>query len=167
MSRRGRVRSLRIALRFAMAGLLLSLYNIASHAEPEVVELTYCDLTYTALSHGPELAAFGDRVHFLDLGSHELDECAKAIIRGNADWLIANPSVTLLLEGHTYMSEGTRAEALELGRRRAEAVRAQLISLGVAGDRIRVESYGKERPIVLSNRDVWENRRVVFYPDSY
>ena len=47
--------------------------------------------------------------------------------------------------------------------RRANAAKNYLVSLGVAANRIRTVSYGKERPAALgSNESAWaQNRRAV------
>ena len=55
---------------------------------------------------------------------------------------------------------GTREYNFALGARRAEAVRAYLVSRGVMDSRIETISYGKERPIAEgSNEDAWARNR--------
>jgi peptidoglycan-associated lipoprotein len=52
---------------------------------------------------------------------------------------------------------------MALGARRASAVRAYLVALGIDGGRIQTVSYGAERPAVLGTGEaVWaQNRRAV------
>lgn len=68
----------------------------------------------------------------------------------------------IVIEGHAD-ERGTREYNLALGLRRAAAVRDYLIALGVAPDRVRIVSYGKERPAVSrSDEEAWsQNRRAV------
>jgi peptidoglycan-associated lipoprotein len=87
-----------------------------------------------------------DRV-FFGTDSHVLGAPARATLAAHARWLIANPSVRALLEGHSD-DRDTRAHAIGLGERRAAAVRDYLVSLGVPRSRLIVTSWGKERPVV-------------------
>ncbi|MAC12684.1 MAG: hypothetical protein CMN74_10820 [Sphingorhabdus sp.] len=68
----------------------------------------------------------------------------------------------MVVEGHAD-ERGTRDYNLALGERRATAAANYLASLGVARNRIRTISYGKERPQELgSNPQAWaQNRRAV------
>jgi len=65
------------------------------------------------------------------------------------------------LEGHCD-ERGTREYNLALGERRALEVRDFLIVKGVSGKKIRVVSFGEEKPVRnASNEKAWsENRRV-------
>ena len=67
-----------------------------------------------------------------------------------------------MFEGHAD-EQGTREYNLALGARRANAAKEYLISRGVAASRLRVISYGKERPIeICSNEACYaKNRRAV------
>lgn len=87
-----------------------------------------------------------DRV-FFGTDSHVLGAPARATLAAQARWLIANPGVRVLLEGHSD-DRDTRAHALGLGERRAAAVRDYLVALGVPRSRLIVTSWGKERPVV-------------------
>ncbi len=52
---------------------------------------------------------------------------------------------------------------LALGARRANAAREYLVSRGVAGNRLKVVSYGKERPLEICSDETCysKNRRAV------
>lgn len=106
-------------------------------------------------------ANVSDRVFFA-LNSSGLNGEAQAVLQGQAEWLKANPAISVIIEGHAD-ERGTREYNLALGERRANAVRNYLISLGVAAGRVDTVSYGKERPAVLgSNESAWaQNRRGV------
>lgn len=69
----------------------------------------------------------------------------------------ANPTLRLEIEGHTC-NIGTAEYNLALGERRAAAVREYLTSRGVNADRLRIVSYGEERPKHDNSRE--ETRRL-------
>lgn len=101
-------------------------------------------------------------VHF-DLDSSALTEETRRQIEQHALWLQNHRDVRVTLEGHCD-ERGTVEYNLALGEQRARAVRDYLVSLGVAADRLRTVSYGKERPLdPASNEAAWaKNRRVHF-----
>ena len=100
----------------------------------------------------------GDRVYF-DLDSHEVKASAFARLDAQADWLRRYPNVRVRIEGNAD-ERGTREYNFALGARRAEAVRAYLVSRGVMDSRIATISYGKERPIAEgSSEDAWARNR--------
>jgi peptidoglycan-associated lipoprotein len=78
----------------------------------------------------------------------------------DAQWLYANPGKSLTIEGHCDQ-RGTQDYNLVLGKKRAEAAREYLINLGVQAYRVKIVSYGKERPFCHdSNAKCFqENRR--------
>ena len=81
---------------------------------------------------------------------------------GQATWLLNNVDYQAVIEGHAD-EQGTRDYNLALGARRANAAREYLIARGVSAARLRVVSYGKERPIeICSSEDCYaKNRRAV------
>ena len=85
-----------------------------------------------------------------------------ATLDRQAAFLNAKPAYRVKIEGHAD-ERGTREYNLALGERRASATRDYLVARGVDGSRIRIVSYGKERPAVVgSNEDAWaKNRRSV------
>lgn len=85
------------------------------------------------------------------------------IMMANAAWLLENPNVRLIVEGHCD-ERGTRRYNLALGQRRAEAARAELVALGVDFARMEIVSYGEELPVnPQSNEAAWrEDRRAEF-----
>ena len=86
----------------------------------------------------------------------------RLVLQGQARWLTANPDYTITIEGHAD-EQGTREYNLALGARRANAAREYLISQGIAGSRIQVVTYGKERPIEICSAEACysQNRRAV------
>ncbi len=83
-------------------------------------------------------------------------------LRKQANWLRANSSINVVVEGHAD-ERGTREYNLALGERRANAAKDYLITYGISAERISVISYGKERPVDSgSNPLSWsKNRRSV------
>ncbi len=103
----------------------------------------------------------GDTVLF-PVDQSTLTPEALVILNGQASWLNQNPEIQILIEGHAD-EQGTREYNIALGGRRAEATRSYLISQGVLDGRIRIRSYGKERPLAIcSDENCWsKNRRTV------
>ncbi len=105
--------------------------------------------------------SIGDRVLFKVNESTFTDE-ARSILNGQAQWLLANTDYNAVIEGHAD-EQGTREYNLALGARRANAAREFLMARGVSGDRLKVLSYGKERPIEICSEESCyaKNRRAV------
>ncbi len=105
--------------------------------------------------------SIGDRVLFL-VDQSTLTPEAQGVLQGQARWLTQNGDYVVTIEGHAD-EQGTREYNLALGARRANAAREYLISQGVAGHRLKVVSYGKERPLeICSNEACYsKNRRAV------
>ena len=103
----------------------------------------------------------GDRVLF-SVDQSTLSPEARTTLMAQAAWLNARPAVNIIVEGHAD-EQGTREYNLALGARRANAVQEFLISQGVAANRIRTVSYGKERPIEICSDEACytKNRRAV------
>ena len=105
------------------------------------------------------LATIGNTVYF-SYDSAALDGNSKGSLFRQAAFLNANPTLTVTIEGHCD-ERGTREYNLALGERRAAAARDYLLAQGVDPARIKVISYGKERPVMAgSNEESWaKNRR--------
>ncbi len=108
----------------------------------------------------------GDRV-FFDTDSTDLNSSAIATLNQQAEWLQRYPRYTFLIEGHAD-ERGTREYNFSLAARRAQAVRDYLASRGISSNRMRVVSYGKERPVVACPEPgCWaQNRRAVTVLDG-
>ncbi len=101
----------------------------------------------------------GDLVYFSS-DSTDLTPEAQAILQKQAQWLRQYSQFTITVEGHAD-ERGTREYNIALGARRATSVRNFLAQNGVAANRIRTISYGKERPVAVCNDiSCWsQNRR--------
>jgi peptidoglycan-associated lipoprotein len=103
----------------------------------------------------------GDRI-FFDTDSSLIRADAQQTLSRQAQWLGQYGNYAITVEGHAD-ERGTREYNLALGARRAAAARDFLVARGVAANRIRTISYGKERPVaVCDNISCWsQNRRAV------
>ncbi len=100
-----------------------------------------------------------DRVYF-GFNKYNISNDSAEILDLQAEWLKADSSVKIIVEGHCD-ERGTREYNLALGQRRADAVKRYLVQKGVAANRIKTISYGKERPVVIgSGESVWAKNRV-------
>lgn len=104
---------------------------------------------------------------FFDYDNYDIRADAQATLAKNADYLIAHPNIKVVIGG--YCDErGSDEYNLVLGQNRAQAAKTALITAGVAADRIRIISYGKEKPFCTdSTEECWQlNRRDGFTIDK-
>ena len=115
------------------------------------------ELEPTALTK--EFKNTGIDVVYFDFNAHNLDATAKSDLRAQAEWLTKHPKALIVIEGRCD-ERGTREYNLALGDRRANAARSYLIAQGIAANRIRTISYGKDKPVVLgSDEEAWAKNR--------
>ena len=97
---------------------------------------------------------------FFDLDNAAIKEEGRSALATNATFLKRWTSTRITIEGHCD-ERGTAEYNLGLGERRANAVKAHLVELGVPADRITIVSKGKESPFCTeSNEACWrQNRR--------
>jgi len=81
----------------------------------------------------------------------------------NVEFLLINPDINVLLEGHCD-ERGTVEYNFALGGRRATSVKDYMIKKGIVERRLATLSKGEEEPVVPGhNEEVWtKNRRVEF-----
>ncbi|GHT64592.1 hypothetical protein AGMMS50222_05680 [Endomicrobiia bacterium] len=84
-------------------------------------------------------------VHFA-FDKSDLTDDALETLKENAKYLKDNSELTITIEGHTD-NRGTSEYNLALGQRRADKVKEYYVQLGVANDRIKTTSYGREKPV--------------------
>ncbi len=111
---------------------------------------------------GEELAsaAAGLEDIFFLFDSWSLTQEGKNSLERNLAWLEADESTHLLIEGHTDQ-RGTQAYNMVLGERRAVSIRDYLAQLGIAPSRLKIISYGKDKPFCQDLTEVCHqlNRR--------
>ncbi len=97
------------------------------------------------------------------LDSFEVSAEGRAVLQASAQVLRQQPTWQVTVEGHCD-ERGTAEYNLSLGERRAVAAKTYLVSLGVAAERLRTVSYGKEFPFDPGHDEsAWgKNRRAHF-----
>ncbi|MCX7816711.1 MAG: peptidoglycan-associated lipoprotein Pal [Syntrophales bacterium] len=98
-----------------------------------------------------------------DFDKYNIRPDAREILKEHAEWLMKNPEVRILIEGHCD-ERGTNEYNLALGEKRANETKKYLIELGISADRIETISYGEERPLDPRHcEEAWaKNRRAHF-----
>ena len=96
-----------------------------------------------------------------DSGSDRLRATSDTTLRAVAAALVAKPDLVVEVEGHTD-AEGDEAANLALSDRRAKAVVARLVALGVQARQLSSRGYGASRPIATNDTPAGRqrNRRV-------
>jgi outer membrane protein OmpA-like peptidoglycan-associated protein len=95
-------------------------------------------------------------------GKADLLAGAQLKLNDVADALLKqDESSKIVIEGHTD-SQGSAASNQDLSQRRAEGVRAYLVSRGISGDRLTAQGFGPSRPIAdnATTEGRANNRRV-------
>jgi len=103
---------------------------------------------------------------FYDYDTYDIRNDAQATLSHDASFLASHPDVKVVIGG--YCDErGSNEYNLALGQNRADAAKNALVTAGVAANRIRVVSYGKEKPFCTeSTEECWQqNRRAGFTQD--
>ncbi|GAA4846220.1 OmpA family protein [Algivirga pacifica] len=95
--------------------------------------------------------------------SNQLDDDTKNAIDLIVAMMDKYPSVTLEVGGHTD-SVGSARYNMILGEKRADIIASQIVYKGIERDRLRVKSYGEEKPIAPNDTDEGrkKNRRITF-----
>lgn len=104
---------------------------------------------------------------FFDYDTYDIRSDAQGTLSHDASYLASHPGIKIVIGG--YCDErGSDEYNLALGQNRADAAKKALVSAGVAADRIRVVSYGKEKPFCSeSTEECWQqNRRAGFSIDQ-
>jgi len=103
---------------------------------------------------------------FFDYDTYDIRSDAQATLSHDASYLASHPDLKIVIGG--YCDErGSNEYNLALGQNRADAAKNALVTAGVAANRIRVVSYGKEKPFCTeSTEECWQqNRRAGFTPE--
>jgi peptidoglycan-associated lipoprotein len=100
---------------------------------------------------------------FFALDSSDIDAAGQAALQQNAGVLKQYGTWQITIEGHAD-ERGSAEYNLALGERRALAARDYLVSLGIAANRVRTVSYGKEFPFDPARTEAAyaKNRRAHF-----
>jgi peptidoglycan-associated lipoprotein len=103
---------------------------------------------------------------FFDYDTADIRSDAQATLQKNANYLVSHPDIKIVIGGYAD-ERGSDEYNLALGQNRANSAKNALQTMGVSADRIRVISYGKEKPFCTeSNEQCWQlNRRAGFSMD--
>ena len=104
---------------------------------------------------------------FFDYDAYDVRPDSQGILSKDAAYLSSHPNVRIVIGG--YCDErGSNEYNLALGQNRADAAKNALISAGIPASRIRVVSYGKEKPFCSESTEAcWQqNRRAGFSLDQ-
>jgi len=97
---------------------------------------------------------------YFDFNKADIRPDAREALGKTADFLRKYPQIKATIEGHCD-ERGSTEYNLVLGDRRAAAVKAYLVSLGISADRLNTTSLGKEKPFCTeSNEECWQRNRV-------
>ena len=120
------------------------------------------------LSDDPSAEQFISEDIYFKKGSAALQPDARAILQRKAGWLLDNPDVKIIIQGHTD-EPGSEEANFALGDRRAGSVISYLIELGIDMARMTAVSYGNEKPVSMGAEEESraQNRRVHFEFDIY
>ena len=133
------------------APLILRNVKIAAGGDANTLNKMFTDGKY--ISHG---------IRF-DVNKATLRPEASGELNAIVKILKENATLKFEIGGHTD-SDGDAAANLALSQRRADAVKTQLVALGIATDRLTTKGYGSTKPIAdnATFEGKAENRRVEF-----
>ena len=109
----------------------------------------------------PAPTPFEQGVHdaYFDYDKADIRSDTREALSQTAEYLKANPSTRVTIEGHCD-ERGSTEYNLGLGDRRAAAVKEYLVSLGISADRMNTVSFGKEKPFCIEhNETCWQQNR--------
>ncbi|MBF8999834.1 OmpA family protein [Vibrio sp. CAIM 722] len=125
-------------------------YNAFSDCLSKLLPYSFEDISFTILHYDP-----GNNV--------ELNKASQRRLAQIANYIKYNNNIDLVLVSTYTDSAETKNVSQDLSDKRAESLRKYFESLGLPQDRIRVEGYGKRRPIADNASPIGKakNRRVV------
>ena len=131
--------------------------NPASTSSGQQTASTTGGATTITMADGMQL-----KTVYFDFDKYDIKPEFRDAIKFNATELNKDKSVKVTVEGHCD-ERGSTEYNLALGERRATAVQKALVSQGVDGKRLKVVSYGEERPVDPGHDETaWaKNRRSV------
>jgi len=96
---------------------------------------------------------------FYDYDAADIRPDAQATLSKDASYLASHPDIKVVIGG--YCDErGSNEYNIGLGQNRADAAKSALVTAGVASNRIRTISYGKEKPFCSeSTEECWQQNR--------
>ena len=160
MNRKNRILALAVVpLLIVMVGLLPS----CSQGYKKQTGLTAEEMARLEYARRMKWDGFPGKYAFFDYDKYNIRPEAARSLKLVAETLKAHPDVRVEIQGHCD-ERGSEQYNIQLGVKRAEAAKKFLISQGIAADRMKTVSYGKDRPLVEGRGEKsWaQNRRVEF-----
>jgi peptidoglycan-associated lipoprotein len=143
-------------------------YHLSAKGSGGVAEATARVNVKVAVSEKPRLTdeqLFAQNVKdiFFQYDNAEILPNEKSALSADLDFLAKHSALNIVIEGHCD-ERGSDEYNLSLGESRAQQVRTALIQGGVSPERIKIISFGKERPFCsVENESCWQqNRRAHF-----
>jgi len=101
-------------------------------------------------------------IHF-EFNKYEITQEDMPLVEKMAEWLQNFPDISIRIEGNAD-ERGSEDYNMSLGEKRAREVRDKLVELGIDKNRLKIISYGEEKPLnTAHNEKAWyENRRAEF-----
>lgn len=97
---------------------------------------------------------------FFDYDKYIIRPADQPTVRNDESFLAQHPTIKVVVEGHCD-DRGSEEYNIALGASRAESVKQALVQTGVAAERVRTVSYGKEKPFCTQdNEQCWQENRV-------
>lgn len=114
----------------------------------------------------PKAGADLKNVHF-DLDEAKIRSGDAQILKEHARWLKSRRNLTVMIGGHAD-ERGSEEHNMQLGQRRANAVKGYLTAQGVDADRVAITSHGERSPACSDHTEsCWsQNRRADFQVKS-
>ena len=96
---------------------------------------------------------------YFDYDKYALRPADQSIVEQDAAFLQSHPGMKILIEGHCD-DRGSEEYNLALGENRAESLKKALIGGGLDAGRIKVISYGSEKPFCKEDsEECWQKNR--------
>ncbi len=96
---------------------------------------------------------------YFDYDKYAIRADQAPISQQDAAYLRAHPEIKIVVQGHCD-DRGSEEYNLGLGDNRANELKAELVKMGISGDRIKTISYGKEKPFCTQdNEECWQSNR--------
>lgn len=100
---------------------------------------------------------------YFDYDKNDIRGDAQGVLQGDAEVLkkvfSSDPGISVLIEGNCD-ERGSAEYNLALGDRRAQSAKDYLVTLGIAAEKLKTISYGKEKPVCTdATEDCYQRNR--------
>ena len=132
--------------------------SLFTQAQREFSDTPCATEAESALAVIADMEEVAVRINF-DFDKANIRDRDARILQAKAEVLKRHPDWTIIIQGNCD-ERGSIEYNLALGMRRAESARRYLVGLGLDPNQLKLESFGKERPIAMgSNETAWAQNR--------